>query len=216
MGGSRSRATERPAPPTIPTPTARTHPIGPGARSTRAALGAWRPNGLYTAQRGGSRSRVTEQSVLTPSDLGAWCLNGCIRQWEGHASAQPKKRLLRVCGLTGGLRPVNTEHTEARRHGEWFGGWLTHRFNLHPSTRGGSRSRTTEQSAPTPSDPGARSTRAALGAWRLNGCIRQWEGRAPARPDSSPFPTPLYASVPSCLRALRVNRPEANRPVHMG
>ena len=89
---------------------------------------------------------------------------------------------------TPSLRPVNTERAEARRHGErnWRGFELGLRIDSSsiPSTRGGSRSRATEQSIPTPSDPGARSTRAALGAWRPNGlCTAQWGGsrsRAPA------------------------------------
>lgn len=71
------------------------------ARDVPAALGAWRPN--------------------------VW--NGCTRWREGYAPARPRGGggIAPMCvwggvGLGGGigLRPVNTEHEETRRHGERF------------------------------------------------------------------------------------------------
>ena len=100
---------------------------------------------------------MCEVSLSRPPSVS---LEGRFRVFRGQNSLNQ--------GKAPHLRSVNTERAEARRHGEWFWGWLAHGFIHHLSTPG---------------------------------------GRAPARPVPPP---PHRLSVSSCLRALRVNRPEAD------
>ena len=92
-----------------------------------------------------------------------------------------------------------------------------------PAWAGGSRSCTT--GGPPTSRPGARSTRAALGAWRPNGCCCIQEGRAPSRPswnaDASHAPTrPCVGGRVALLRdrgprgRARAGRDECIDPEH--